>query len=196
MSLEYLSLGFAAACAAVLMPFVIYARSLGHDANFNGVQKVHNVPTSRLGGCIVFIAYLATLAWVMPMKHGAMSAAVMLVFCGLPVAVIGLWEDISGRVHPSYRLAASVVSAMLAGVLASGRIERLDIPLVDAWLTYAAVALPITWFMVAGACNAINLIDGAHGLAGGTALMLFAGLAAVAGQFGDTVVLAQSLAMA
>lgn len=49
--------------------------------------------------------------------------------------------------------------------------------------------------MVAGACNAINLIDGAHGLAGGTALMMVGGLAAAAGVVGDPLVLAQSLAM-
>jgi len=47
--------------------------------------------------------------------------------------------------------------------------------LLDDWLKYLLFALPLTWFMVAGACNAINLIDGAHGIAGGTTLMMFGG---------------------
>ena len=47
--------------------------------------------------------------------------------------------------------------------------------------------------MVAGACNAINLIDGAHGLAGGTALIMFGGIALAAGWSGDAVTLNETL---
>jgi len=98
-------------------------------------------------------------------------------------------------VRPWYRLAAAVASAALASVLAGGTIARLDLPVLDGWLRYSIFALPLTWFMVAGACNAINLIDGAHGLAAGTALMMFAGLAAMAGHVGDRIVMIQALTM-
>ncbi len=49
--------------------------------------------------------------------------------------------------------------------------------------------------MVAGACNAINLIDGAHGLAGGTALIMFGGIALAAGWSGDVATLTKALVM-
>jgi UDP-N-acetylmuramyl pentapeptide phosphotransferase/UDP-N-acetylglucosamine-1-phosphate transferase len=88
-----------------------------------------------------------------------------------------------------------VVAGALASGFADGVIARLDLPLVDGWLGYAAFALPMTWFMVAGACNAMNLIDGAHGLAGGVAVLMFGGLAAAAYLAGDTLVLAESLTM-
>ena len=55
--------------------------------------------------------------------------------------------------------------------------------------------LPLTWFMVAGACNAFNLIDGTHGLAGGTALIMFGGIALAAGWSGDALTLAEALAV-
>jgi UDP-N-acetylmuramyl pentapeptide phosphotransferase/UDP-N-acetylglucosamine-1-phosphate transferase len=47
--------------------------------------------------------------------------------------------------------------------------------------------------MVAGACSAVNLIDGARGLAGGTALMMFGGLAAAAAASADWFVAIQAL---
>jgi UDP-N-acetylmuramyl pentapeptide phosphotransferase/UDP-N-acetylglucosamine-1-phosphate transferase len=49
--------------------------------------------------------------------------------------------------------------------------------------------------MVAGACNALNIIDGTNGLAGGSALLMFTGMAAVAWHVGDTLVLLQAAAM-
>jgi UDP-N-acetylmuramyl pentapeptide phosphotransferase/UDP-N-acetylglucosamine-1-phosphate transferase len=186
---------FPALCAAMLMPLAIRARVLGHDGNFEGVQKVHEVPTSRLGGVIVVLAYVATLSWALPVDGAGLSLAVLLAIACVPVVLVGLSEDITGRIHPWQRLAASIASAAFASWLAGGVIARLDLPVIDGWLKHLVVVLPLTWFMVAGACNAMNLIDGAHGLAGGTALMMFAGLAAMAGYVGDSVVLAQALAM-
>jgi hypothetical protein len=44
------------------MPLAIRTRWLGHDDDFDGVQKVHDVSTSRLGGLNVFFAYAVALA--------------------------------------------------------------------------------------------------------------------------------------
>jgi UDP-N-acetylmuramyl pentapeptide phosphotransferase/UDP-N-acetylglucosamine-1-phosphate transferase len=106
---------------------------------------------------------------------------------------VGLWEDLTGRVRPRYRMAAAVASAALASFYAGGVIPRLDLPLVDPLLKHLWIALPLTWFMVAGSCNAINLIDGTNGLAGGTALIMFGGIAVAAGWSGDAQTLAEAL---
>jgi UDP-N-acetylmuramyl pentapeptide phosphotransferase/UDP-N-acetylglucosamine-1-phosphate transferase len=105
----------------------------------------------------------------------------------------GFWEDIAHHLTPRQRLIAAAVSGLLASAFAGGIIARLDIPVVDSWLAYPLFAVPLTCFMVMGACNAFNLIDGAHGLLGGTALLMFAGLAVAAGFVGDRLVLAQSV---
>lgn len=185
----------AAGIAAVLMPFAIRSRWLGHDDDFDGVQKVHDVSTSRLGGVNVFLAYLAVVTVAEQAEHAALAPALPLLLCALPVVAIGFWEDVTRAVHPWFRLAGAVVAGIFASWLADGIIARLDLPFVDNWLKYLPFVLPITWFMVAGACNAMNLIDGAHGLAGGTALMMFGGLAAAAAILGDSFILAQALAM-
>ena len=96
-----------------------------------------------------------------------LTAAVALAFCALPVVLIGLSEDVTRGIHPWHRMSGAVASAVVASYFAGGIIARVDLPLLDTWLDYLPFALPLTWFMVAGACNAVNLIDGAHGLAGG-----------------------------
>ena len=63
-----------AICAVVLMPLAIFARSIGHDAPGVG-RKLHDVPTSRLGGLVVFAAYLAVLALALRTGHVSLSAA-------------------------------------------------------------------------------------------------------------------------
>jgi UDP-N-acetylmuramyl pentapeptide phosphotransferase/UDP-N-acetylglucosamine-1-phosphate transferase len=90
---------------------------------------------------------------------------------------------------------AAVISAALASVYAGGVIPRLDLPFIDSMLSNPWIVLPLTWFMVAGACNAVNLIDGAHGLAGGTALIMFGGIAVAAGWSDDPRTFAEALAM-
>jgi UDP-N-acetylmuramyl pentapeptide phosphotransferase/UDP-N-acetylglucosamine-1-phosphate transferase len=124
-----------------------------------------------------------------------LSPALPLLIAALPVYGVGLWEDITHRVSPRHRLLAAISSAALASAFAQGVITRVDLPFLDGWLAYLPFAIPLTCFMVAGACNAFNIIDGTHGLAGGSALLMFVGLAIVAWYVGDTRVLAQAAAM-
>lgn len=183
-----------AVCAGALMPAAIRARSIGHD-HADGVQALHVVPTSRLGGTIVFLAFLAVALIAQRVESDDLSPALTLALAAIPVVAVGMLEDVTRRVRPRYRLLAALVSAALASHYAGGVVPRVDLPLVDYLIAHAWFALPLTWFMVVGSCNAFNLIDGAHGLASGTALILFAGLALAAGAFQDGETLAQSLAM-
>lgn len=191
---EWWPVGLAAISAALLMPLAIRARTIGRDL-VDGVQRLHQAPTSRLGGCYVFIAYLIALVAGSYFDQRVLERAIPLLLCSLPVVLLGAWEDITGKVRPRYRLAGALGSAMLATWYAGGIVTRLDLPIVDGWLAYAGFMLPLTWFMTAGACNAVNLIDGTHGLAGGTTQMMFAGLAIAAALAGDLSVAAQSLVL-
>ncbi len=55
MLIDCLPAAFAATAAAILMPVAMNARRFGHDDDFDGVQKGHEVPTSRLGGVMLII---------------------------------------------------------------------------------------------------------------------------------------------
>ncbi len=181
-----------AACAGMLMPLAIHARAIGSD-EFVGVQRLHEVPTSRLGGIVVVVACAITLAMVLSYGRDAGFVGLPLVLAVVPVVLFGLAEDLTRQVRPRYRMAAAIVSAVIASAYSGGVVPRLDLPFVDDLLTHTWFVLPLTWFMVAGACNAMNLIDGAHGLAGGTALIMFGGIALAAGWSGDPVTLAEAL---
>jgi UDP-N-acetylmuramyl pentapeptide phosphotransferase/UDP-N-acetylglucosamine-1-phosphate transferase len=191
---EWWSIAISAACAGILMPLAIRARSIGHDQP-TGIQKLHLVATSRLGGVAVVVAYFAVLAVALGIGHTGLSSALPMVLAALPVVLVGLVEDLTRHVRPRYRMIAAVLSGALASAFAGGIVPRLDLPIIDDLLKHLWLVLPLTWFMVAGACNAFNLIDGTHGLAGGTALIMFGGIALAAGWSGDALTLAQALAV-
>ena len=161
-----------------------------------GPQNIHYGHTSRLGGAAVFVGYAAAIAIAIGWQLIPIRPALPLLVAALPVFVVGLWEDVAHTVPPRNRLLAAVVSAALASAFAEGVVPRVDLPHVDNWLTFLPFALPLTWFMVAGACNAFNIIDGNHGLAGGTGLLLFIGMALVAWGAGDMFILVNAAGMA
>jgi len=160
-----------------------------------GPQHIHAGDTPRLGGVAVFIGFVSTIAVALHFEYVPPHPVVPLLIAALPVYLVGLWEDITHRVPPKHRLLAAVFSAVLASAFAQGVLPRLDLRFVDSWLDYLPIAVALTCFMVAGACNAFNIIDGTNGLAGGSALLMFAGLAAIAATVGDTLVLTQAEAM-
>lgn len=186
----------AAVCSALIMPLVIRKRSWDISQAAASPQNIHSEPTSRLGGAAIFLAYVVAVVVALKLGHVSLQLALPLLISSLPVLLMGLWEDIARQVPPGQRMLAAIVSAAFASAFAQGVITRLDLPQVDAWLAYLPFAVPLTSFMVAGACNAINIIDGTNGLAGGTALLLFMGIAIVAADAGDKFILAQALGMA
>ena len=181
-----------AACAGMLMPLAIHARSISHG-DLHGVQRLHDVPTSRLGGIVVVVACAITMALVLSYDQDKGFVGLPLVLAVVPVVLLGLAEDVTRQVRPRYRMAAAVLSAMLASAYSGGIVPRLDLPFIDSLLQHLWFVLPLTWFMVAGACNAMNLIDGTHGLAGGTALIMLGGIALAAGMSADPVTLTTTL---
>jgi UDP-N-acetylmuramyl pentapeptide phosphotransferase/UDP-N-acetylglucosamine-1-phosphate transferase len=181
--------------AWIVLTLVTRPRGWEKDPGTAGPQHIHVAPTSRLGGEAIFLGFVLAVAIALELELMPLGPALSLLIAAVPMQVVGLWEDIAHRVPPKYRLLATVFSAALASAFAQGVIKRLDLPFVDGWLAYLLFALPLTWFMVAGACNALNIIDGNNGLAGGSALLMFVGMAIVAGNAGDMLVLSQAVAM-
>lgn len=183
----------AAISAGLVIALVVRARSL--ERTQAGPQHIHVGATSRLGGVGVCVGFAAAVAIALQLEYLPLRPALPLLIAALPVLAVGLWEDVTHRMSPRHRLVAAVFSAALASIFAQGVVTRLDMAFADPWLVYLPFAVPLTCFMVAGACNAFNIIDGTNGLAGGTALLIYVGLTIVAWNSGDTIVLAQAAAM-
>ena len=100
------------------------------------MQKVHDGRRRGWAVSTSFVAYLAVLAVAVRGGDAALAAGVPLLFCCLPVVLVGLWEDITRGVHPWHRLVGAVASAAVASCFAKGIIARVDLPFVDDWLRY------------------------------------------------------------
>ena len=184
-----------AVSAVIVLALVVRAHGRVADPSLHDPQHIHVGFTSRLGGLAIVIGFAVAVAIALQFGSMPLLPALSLLTAALPVAIVGLWEDLTHRASPKHRLVAAVFSAALASAFAHGVIARLDLPWVDGWLANLAFAIPLTWFMVVGACNAFNIIDGTNGLAGGSAGLMFVGLAVIASKTGDTLVLAEASAM-
>ncbi|MFN0063054.1 MAG: MraY family glycosyltransferase [Myxococcaceae bacterium] len=143
-----------------------------------GTRKLHAAPVSRLGGLALiggFFAPLVALLWVDSSVGQSFSSEPRIVaalFGGtLVIAALGLYDDLRGA-GASKKFIVQVAVAL--GLWALGfRIHAVASPFGgDIALGY--FALPLTVFWIVGVINAMNLIDGLDGLAGGVAFIVAA----------------------
>lgn len=173
----------AALCISVLI--VLTARWHGHlsmDSTL-GVQKAHVNPTPRVGGVGIYGSLL--LVWLLLPEGDTRQILGLVVLAGLPAWLFGLAEDLTKRVGVLPRLLATMFSGIVACAISDVALTRLDIPLLDDLLTFWPVAVLFTAFAVGGVANAINIIDGFHGLASGTSILALLALAVLALLAGD-----------
>lgn len=143
-----------------------------------GVQKLHRTPVPRIGGVAVLGGVLIGCAAI----DGPLGVFLL---AAIPAFAAGLVEDLTGRVSVRLRLMATLVSG-LAFCLLSG--HAIDLPGLPPMLLFTA-------FAVAGIAHAMNIIDGADGLAGGTAVIVLCGFSVLALLVRDTAMLAISVVM-
>jgi UDP-GlcNAc:undecaprenyl-phosphate/decaprenyl-phosphate GlcNAc-1-phosphate transferase len=167
---------------------VRYQHLHGHmtmDAPGSGPQKSHASPTPRVGGVPIFGGLM--VATCLLALQGRESAGFLgwVVVCSLPAFAVGLLEDCTKRVGPMARLIATFVSVALAYFLLGAVLTRVDLPWVDMFLTYTAVAFLLTIIAGGGIAHAINIIDGYNGLAGVVCALILVALAYMAYKVGD-----------
>ena len=147
-----------------------------------GVQKVHSVPTPRIGGIAVAVAL--GLGCVL-LAGEAYSFWWIWVVSALPSFAAGLAEDLTKKVGVRTRLAATLLSGLLFCMISGYGITQVDIPGADTLLTIPLFSVLFTAFAIGGIANATNIIDGVNGLASGTGMMILAAFALVAWLEGD-----------
>lgn len=147
----------------------------------DGCQKFHTTPTPRVGGIGILGGLLVFSALSPPLSE----LLTPLLFAGLPAFIAGLGEDVTSRVGVPVRLAATVLSGLIACLACGFWLSGVDVPGVDLLLAFPLVAIPITAIALAGVANAVNIIDGFNGLAGGAALIIAGALGVMAAVAGD-----------
>src|SRR5262245_63765687 len=110
--MDWWPLAVSAACAGMLMPLAMHVRSIGQSDQ--GVERLHEVPTSRLGGIVVVVACAVTTALSLSGGRDPAYPGLPLMLAAVPVVLCAVAEDLTRKVRPHYRTAAAVVSAMIA----------------------------------------------------------------------------------
>ena len=180
------------ATLAVLRSSIAHGH-LSADHDLSGPQKFHGRPVPRIGGVGVMAALVAG-ALLAQFAGAAESRDIwLLVASSMPAFAAGITEDLTKRVLPRHRLAATAASAALALLWLGAIITRTDIPGVDTLILWAPAAVLLTIFVITGVANSVNIIDGFNGLASMCVSIMVLSLAYVAFQVHDPFVFTASL---
>lgn len=173
----------------------LHAR-LTADSDTAGVQKFHTHAVPRIGGVGLVLGMLAVALWLQFMKSPVGALMLWLLVASMPAFMGGLLEDLTKRVSVLVRLLLTMAAAVLGYWLLGAGLDRLGIPWVDMVLQWWPLSLLLTVVAISGVANAVNIIDGFHGLAGMVCVMILGALAYVAYWCGDTFLWSSSAALA
>ena len=127
-------------------------------------RRVHDHPIPRMGGLAIFIGFVLSLLFFVPMSTKVLGLLVGSVI----IAVMGGVDDIVS-LNPWVKLAGQIVAALVA--IRCGLVfDVISNPNIFAEETYIEIgwlSIPLTMLWIVGCTNAVNLIDGLDGLAVG-----------------------------
>jgi UDP-GlcNAc:undecaprenyl-phosphate GlcNAc-1-phosphate transferase len=162
-------------CGTILTPLVRrFAHRFGVLDHARSSRKIHGQPIPRLGGIAIVLAFFAPLVGLLLFQTevGHLFVAerehvIGLFGGGIAIAVLGLYDDLRGA--NAWKKFA--VQFLVAGLLyrLGFRIDDIANPFGNQ-IALGWMSLPFTMFWIVGVINAMNLIDGLDGLAGGVAL--------------------------
>lgn len=163
-------------------------------------RRIHDVPTPRIGGIAVFLGFafglFAVLGFALSSPYAlfpsiahmavhqkinaisdqfdAVHRLVGLLFGGMLILGVGLWDDIM-QMRPRNKLLAQIIVAlvsMLYGFVIPGITNPFDHNPHTNWIDFPAwISIPLTLLWYVGMMNAINFIDGLDGLLSGFTLI-------------------------
>lgn len=153
-------------------------------------RKDHAGKTPTVGGLAIVLGLTAAalLSQFAGQVHPAFWAGLLL------VAITGAADDVF-ELQPAFKFAAQIAAALLMIYWGEMILYSLGDLVSEEPLLLGRFAVPLTVFAVIGVVNAINLCDGADGLAGGLVFiaLFWLAMASAASAHGSTLVLALAL---
>lgn len=138
-----------------------------------GGRRVHAEVTPRMGGLAVIAAYLTALgatafAGLFPWAQHAQTERMMTGFLagGAFIGLVGAVDDVR-ELGAKRKLVAQIIAASIAW-WGGARVESLRMPGLGHFVFSSPLSYLLSVAWVVAFINAINLIDGLDGLAGGT----------------------------
>ncbi len=161
------------ACAAL----VLLLRSMAHHVgvvDHPGGRKQHEHPTPTVGGVAMFLAVALTLY-----VANAYTAKVgILLGCAAALVVLGVLDD-KHDLNVRVRMLIQVVVSLMVVLGADGTITHLGSLFALGDISLGPLAVPFSMIAFVGGINAMNMIDGADGMAGKMTVISLVGVVAV-----------------
>jgi len=137
-------------------------------------RKVHTKPMPRMGGLAIFAAFL--LGYII---YGEITTQMLSILIGsFIMLIVGIIDDIK-PVRASYKFLVQIIAAII--VVVYGQIYFSRITFLGLNLEFnLIISYILSIFFIVAISNAINLIDGLDGLAGGISSIYFLTISIIA----------------
>jgi UDP-GlcNAc:undecaprenyl-phosphate/decaprenyl-phosphate GlcNAc-1-phosphate transferase len=136
--------------------------------DFPGQRKIHSGSVPLIGGLSMFIGIFFGLL-IFPIDKDLVAYFIVSVFILVTLGSIDDYRNISVLIRFIFQSIAALIMILFAGVSIEsiGNLNGTGEILLQKW------ALIFSMIAVIGSINAINMMDGIHGLAGGQSLISF-----------------------
>jgi UDP-GlcNAc:undecaprenyl-phosphate GlcNAc-1-phosphate transferase len=212
--------------AASSTPLIVrLAQRLGAVHGPEHERHIHTVPTPRIGGIAVFLGFVVALFAVLglalaspyalapSLAHASLAhrynvlsdqfetihRLVGLIFGGLLILGVGIWDDLMGMRARNKFIAQALVAlvSMLYGFIIPGITNPFDHNPHTNWIDFPIwLGVPLTLLWYVGMMNAINFIDGLDGLLAGFTFISSSFMFLIFVTHGDVVVAIVVVALA
>jgi UDP-GlcNAc:undecaprenyl-phosphate GlcNAc-1-phosphate transferase len=169
MTIILFSFGVALAFSLLLTPLAGKAGARFGAMDMPGERKVHTHPTPRTGGLAIFMAFILALAvvYIWDTKNSRLlvpnQQGIFLMIGGVICFITGVVDDFR-RLSAWKKLLLQILAATIAY---AGGSNIANISFSDFSLSFGILNYGITVFWFLLFINAVNLVDGLDGLAGG-----------------------------
>lgn len=167
-----LSFMLAACISVILVPLVSKLAAVngffdGHSISrrFEASRKIHTGSIPRLGGVAIVLAFLGAIS-ILP-AHMPYQGVIL---ASLAVFACGVVDDFT-PLPAKFRLAFQIIAALFAVYIDQLAVEHITLTKSLILNLSAPLSYFFSVFLIVGAINAVNLIDGLDGLAAGVVLI-------------------------
>ena len=172
-------------CFLVTISFIIISKRLSKNLNFMidipNNRSSHTTPKPKSGGLGIFFAIILTIA---VFNHRFIIDNIYFFISLLLIFFIGVIDDLVNA-SPKYKFLFITLSAFIMFFFADIKLDTLGEWFnINLSLPYI-LSIVLTVIMINGFTNAINLIDGLDGLAGGISLVILSSFLYLGIKFDD-----------
>ncbi|MTI95307.1 MAG: undecaprenyl/decaprenyl-phosphate alpha-N-acetylglucosaminyl 1-phosphate transferase [Firmicutes bacterium] len=156
----------AAAFSSLLAPATIRCATKWSFMDKPGARKIHVAPKPCLGGAVIFLSFLTTTLFFIPL-----SPKVLIILGGAVFYfILGLADD-RQSLPAGMKFVAEIIVSTIIVLLGIKYGYLLSNPFGQLGASFVWLSVPFYVFWIVGIANAVNLIDGLDALASGVVLI-------------------------